>query len=260
MRLKTGKFYFDIARDLGISDTLVSRVFSTWINFLVIELKLLFEMKVNLNDDHLVAPCYREYEQLKVVIDCTELVSERASNLQARKETYSNYKSRDTIKFLVGLSPNLTVNYVSFAYGGRASDKHITLESTNMLENLPAGSEVMADRGFRVEKELSDMGVKLIIPDFKGRDRSQMSVEEVRHSEHIAMARIHVERIIQRIRSYHVLSGTMQLCQQDVIEQMFTVCSYLVNFQTPIKAITAHKVTSTSGSLVSVWHYLKASK
>ena len=54
--------------------------------------------------------------------------------------------------------PNLTVNFVSFAYGGRASDKHITLDSNSLLGNLPPGSEVMADRGFRVEKQLYDLG------------------------------------------------------------------------------------------------------
>ena len=234
VKVRTGKFNYDMAREMGVSDTLVSRIYSTWVNFLSTELKLLFEMKENLYDLDTIPPCFHKYKSLKVVIDCTELVSERASSLQARKETYSNYKSRDTIKFMVGLSPNMTVNYVSFAYGGRASDKHITLDSSSMLENLPPGSQVMADRGFRVEKELRDLGVQLIIPDFKGRDRSQLTVAEVQNSEQIAMARIHIERIIQRIRNYHILDSTMKLSQKDVIEQMFIVCSYLVNFQSPI--------------------------
>ena len=57
--------------------------------------------------------------------------------------------------------PNLTVNLTAtFAYGGRASDKHITLDSNSLLGNLPPGSEVMADRGFRVEKQLYDLGCK----------------------------------------------------------------------------------------------------
>ena len=77
------------------------RVFSTWVNFLAVELRLLFEKKVNLDDPDMIAPCYQMYNSLKVVIDCTELISERESNLQARKETYSKYKSRDTIKFMV---------------------------------------------------------------------------------------------------------------------------------------------------------------
>ena len=158
---------------------------------------------------------------------------------------------------MVGLSANLTVNFVSFAYGGRASDKHITLDSTSLLCNLPLGSEVMADRGFRVEKELRDLGVKLIIPDFKGRDRSQLSVREVTNSEQIAMARIHIERIIQRIRNFHILDSTIKLSQKDVIEQVFTVCSYLVNFQNPIKNPTSNQdAISRSNPSVSVLDYI----
>ena len=86
---------------MGVRESPISRVFSTWVNFLAVELRLLFEMKVNLDDPDMIAPCYQMYNSLKVVIDCTELISERASNLQARKETYSKYKSRDTIKFMV---------------------------------------------------------------------------------------------------------------------------------------------------------------
>ena len=158
---------------------------------------------------------------------------------------------------MVGLSANLTVNFVSFAYGGHASDKHITLDSTSLLCNLPLGSEVMADRGFRVEKELRDLGVKLIIPDFKGRDRSQLSVREVTNSEQIAMARIHIERIIQRIRNFHILDSTIKLSQKDVIEQVFTVCSYLVNFQNPIKNTTSNQdAISRSNPSVSVLDYI----
>ena len=73
---------------------------------------------------------------------------------------------------LVGLSPNLCVNYISAAFGGRASDKFITLESQDMLDALPPGSKVMVDRGFNVGEDLRKLGVELIIPNFKGKDRT----------------------------------------------------------------------------------------
>ena len=234
--LKTGRFHYDLAREFGTNESYVSRTFTTWINFLDAELKDLFELKVNQDDLYYVPPCFHEYDSLNLVIDCTELITQRASNLQARKETYSNYKNRDTIKFLVGLSPNMTVNYVSKAFGGRASDKFITLSSENLMEFLPPGSSVMADRGFLVKQEFSDLGVELIMPSFKGSQRSQMTSEECSSSEHIASARIHIERIIQRIRTFHILDSTIRLAQKDVVEQIFVVCAYLANYQMPIKA------------------------
>ena len=70
--------------------------------------------------------CFKMYPNLISVIDCTEQEVQVSSNLQAGKETFSNFKGRDTMKLMVGLSPNQTVNFVSKAFGGRAGDKHIT--------------------------------------------------------------------------------------------------------------------------------------
>lgn len=234
VKLKTGDFNSEVARKFQISEGHMSRIFSTWINFLHVQLKYLFEMKLSWENVETIPECFQRYPNLISVIDCTELQIERATSLQARKETYSNYKSRDTVKFMVGLSPNLTVNFVSKAYGGRASDKHITLSSDLFMNALPPNSFVMADKGFNVSKELSDKGVRLIIPDFKGRDRSQMTPREAANCEAISSARIHVERIIQRIRTFHVLDSTQKIAQQDIIEQIFTVCAYMTNFQLPI--------------------------
>ena len=122
VKLKTGNFNEDLARSFDTSVAHISRVFSTWINFLCVELKLLFEMQ---SSDNEIAECYEAYSNLKVVLDCTELYIQRANKLDARKKTFSNYKHHDTVKFLVELSQNLAVNYVSRAWGGRASDKHI---------------------------------------------------------------------------------------------------------------------------------------
>jgi len=132
------------------------------------------------------------------------------------------------------MSPQLYINYISKAWGGRASDKHITLHSESLLLGLAPGAGVMADRGFTVTQELRKLGVKTIIPDFKGRDRPQLTAFECSRSEDIAKARIHIELVIQRIRTFHILGSVVHLNMCDVIEQLFTVCAYLTNFQTPI--------------------------
>ena len=227
VKLKTGNFNEDLARSFDTSVSHISSVFSTWINFLCVELKILFEMQSSDTD---IAECYESFTNLKVVLDCTELYVQRASNLDARKKTFSNYKHHDTVKFLVGLSPNLAVNYVSRAWGGRASDKHITMNSEGLIEGLEPDQTVMADRGFNIAKR----GVKLVIPEFKGRDRPQMTSKEAERSEYVAKARIHIERIIQRIKTFYLLERIIRLNMVDIIEQIFVVCAYLTNFQMPI--------------------------
>ena len=48
-----------------------------------------------------------------VIIDCFEIFMERPSNLQARASTWSNYKHHNTVKVLIGITPQGVVSFVS---------------------------------------------------------------------------------------------------------------------------------------------------
>jgi len=48
-----------------------------------------------------------------IIIDCYEIFIEKPSNLMAKSQTYSNYKSRNTVKVLIGITPQGTINFVS---------------------------------------------------------------------------------------------------------------------------------------------------
>jgi len=61
-----------------------------------------------------------------------------------------------------------------------------------------------------------------------------MTATELSSSENVAKARIHIERSIQRIRTFHILEKTVKLSNKDIIEQIFTVCAFLTSFQSPI--------------------------
>jgi hypothetical protein len=39
---------------------------------------------------------------------------------------------------------------------------------------------------------------------------------------------------IQRIKTFHILDGEVKLSMKDIAEQIFTVCAYLMNLQSPI--------------------------
>ena len=234
-RLKTGMFQFDLANRFQISEGQVSKLFYEWLNFLYLELKLLFECPdsetVTSNSSH----CFEEFSDVKMVIDCTEVFTQQSKKSQSRKEVYSNYKSHNTVKFLVGMSPNLGVTYVSKGWGGRASDTHITINSDNLLESMKPGDQIMADRGFgtnKISDQFSAQGVEIVMPSFKGRNRSQLSKKEVMKSEECSKVRIHIERIIQRIKCWHILDREQQIKVHDIIEQVVTVVAYMTNFQT----------------------------
>ena len=184
-------------------------------------------------DDLGKAEQFSKFPDLKVIVDCTEIFTQKPSSLKANKEVYSNYKSHTTFKFLVAINACAAVVYVSRGWGGRTSDKYITANSVDFIATLE-GDEVMADRGFDISDILGDRGVKVTIPDFKGQGRSQLKKVEGQRSEKIAEARIHVERAIQRIKTYNILNRQIRLSMAHLAEQIFTVCAYLVNFQPPI--------------------------
>ena len=103
------------------------------------------------------------YGKVRVIIDCSEIFIERPKSLESQAQTWSDYKSHNTLKFLIGISPTGYITFLSDCYGGRASDKFICQDSA-FYEHLDMYDEVMADRGFTIKEELYLNFCTLTIP------------------------------------------------------------------------------------------------
>ena len=95
------------------------------------------------------------------------------------------------------------MSYISKAWGGRVSDKHIT-ENCGILRKLLPGDIVLADRGFDIAESVGFYQAKLYIPAFT-RGKKQLSPKEVEETRKIANVRIHVERVIGLVRRKYAI-------------------------------------------------------
>ena len=87
-------------------------------------------------------PFRKFFKSCCVIVDCTEICLERPSDLLARAQVWSNYKHHSTITFLIGISPQATISFLSDAAGGCMSDKDI-LESSGLTHLLLPGRSIL---------------------------------------------------------------------------------------------------------------------
>lgn len=231
----------DLAYRFEVSLSTVSRVFKAWMEVVDMRLSPIISWPEQ-EELWLTMPRYFQYSFGKattIIIDCFEIYIDRPSNLLARAQTYSHYKSHNTVKVFIGTTPQGSVCFVSKVWVGRTSDKYLT-EHCGMLKNLKPGDLVMADRGFTIEENLSLYQAKLAIPAFT-KGKSQLDPVSVEKTRGIANVRTHVERVIGLLRQkYSVLQSTLPidylLCSDKegngcypMLDRLIRVCCALIN-------------------------------
>ena len=112
-------------------------------------------------------------------------------NILARAQIFSSCKY---CKFLLGISQQGVIGYISKGWGEFKSDKFLT-ENYDFLDNLLPGDIVMTDRGFDIEQSLALYCAKVKIPSFTKGTR-QLSSLDVKQSQRMAVVRIYVETVI----------------------------------------------------------------
>ena len=236
MQLRLNLRIEDLAYRFNIAVSTTGDVFHRWIEVMHVHLKFLIKWPTQEVCRTNMPPIFKDlYPHTHCIIDCSEIFIEQPCSYQARAQTYSNYKKHNTVKFLIGITPCGAISFLSKCWGGRATDKCITMNS-GFLRLLDPGDVVLADRGFDIGDDIALHGARLEIPAFT-RGKKQLSMQEVEYSRRISEVRIHVECVIGLLKNkYTILQGTLPVLlkhkddtDEAFIDKLLTVCAVLVN-------------------------------
>ncbi|GFV58178.1 THAP-type domain-containing protein [Trichonephila clavipes] len=154
-----------------------------------------------------------ELKKLKATLQKKEFIPENIcddeppSSPKEQQMTFSCYKNANTLKGMIGITPNGAISFISELYCGSISDKQLFIKS-KLMDLLEPNDVVMADKGFLIENELASVGCKLQCPAFL-RDKIQFDVSEMVSNCRLSNVRVTVERAIGRIKQYKYFEGAL---------------------------------------------------
>ena len=233
MKLRLGLTNDFLANIFGIAAGTCSNIVNTWIKFLARELKcLVFWPPKEQIHAYMPKSLCKQYPNLRCTIDCSETFIDRPRDLKIQAATWSDYKHHNTLKYLVAIAPDGLISFISKAWGGRTTDRYI-VQHSGILDLIEPHDLVLADRGFTIREDLLFRQADLEIPP-PSSGLQQMSRSSVLKTKKVANARIHVERAINRIKWFKILSNVLPLTLIPLFDDILLVCSALCNLLPPL--------------------------
>ncbi|XP_050311187.1 uncharacterized protein LOC126746837 [Anthonomus grandis grandis] len=235
-KIRTGHSFSILGDDFGTTEVHASRMFSKSLPVISKFLrKCIISPSVNQIKANLPLAFRARYSNVFCIIDCLEIEIEKPSDAIKQSLTWSDYKKCNTLKYLIACTPDGIINFISTGFGGRASDA-VIVEHSGFLNILPENVAIMADRGFKhIEHLLVSKNCILVRPpSVSGTVKS--SKDEVFETKRIASLRIHVERVIRRIREFSSLAphACIDIKLLPHTDQIIKIVCGLINLQSGI--------------------------
>lgn len=232
MRLRLGLVLSDLSFRFLIPKSTCSRIINKWIDILHVRLSSLIYWPTRGQINATMPSDIKErFPATRVIIDCTELLTETPRSLAEQSLMYSHYKTHMTWKALVGVTPNGVVSFISDLWAGSISDKQLVIKS-GMLDLCDQGDAIMGDKGFLISDLTTPRGLQLIIPP-KKKQVQQMSVVDLVMTRRIANVRIHVERHMERVKNYRILNSLTGTMKANV-SKVWMICNSLTTLLPPL--------------------------
>ena len=105
-KLRSAFTFKDLAFRFGISAEAASLLFRNWINFMYFKyLQIPIWPHRDIIIEHMPPAFQKDFPTTIMILDGTELRIQRPSSLPCQSQTYSDYKSGNTLKALIGIDP-----------------------------------------------------------------------------------------------------------------------------------------------------------
>ena len=139
-RLKLGLLLDDLSDGFKVSSSTLSRYFTSWINLRYVKFDDLLIWPSRRCIDRNMPDCFKtHYPSTRTIIDCTEFFIERPSCLAIQSSTFSSYKNHNTVKSLIGITPDGTISFVSEVYEGSISDREVVIDNCRQIGSRRLG-------------------------------------------------------------------------------------------------------------------------
>ena len=171
----------------------------------------------------------------RVILDATEVPIAKPKDVNAQSSSFSTYKNRNTLKTMIGCTPQGLISFVGDSYGGSASDRQLIERSELYTDSgrFEAGDSIMADRGIMVQDLFANKNASVNTPTMlKG--KAQFEPHEIVRDRRIASKRIHVERVIGLAKTFKILKTELTAEKRQLGSRIIFVCFMLSNFRTSI--------------------------
>ncbi|XP_041847555.1 uncharacterized protein LOC121643965 isoform X1 [Melanotaenia boesemani] len=120
LKLKLNVSFTFLSYLIGAHTSTVSKVFTNVINILnerLVPVSVVWPERENVQIS--LPMCFRKsFKRCMAIIDCFEINTEKPKDLKARAQTYSQYKSHNTMKYLIGITPQGVISFISKGWVG----------------------------------------------------------------------------------------------------------------------------------------------
>ncbi|XP_057332336.1 uncharacterized protein LOC130672086 [Microplitis mediator] len=225
MRIKLGLNFRALGRIFKIANRTTSRIFHSILETLLPRAKKFVDWPNEERMKLTMSPVFNLRLNCRVVIDFLEYRLYTTPSIEQRALRHSSYEDYSVVKFLVGIGTNGQIIFLSHSYDVQASNSYI-VEDCGLLNFLKAGDEVITLKELPGIQPTEDL--KKIKFTFIALDRNCSADGSKKIDSYTELILIFIDRILTKIKQYHIMDHLDTKSFSDVDQIMLIVC-LLVN-------------------------------